>query len=184
MLNLLSDDTRRNPWPIYSYLHNTTPVLHDPGSNAWMIFDYDGVKRALRDDEIFSSAIAATTGRPTPPWLIFFDPPRHTRLRALIMRAFTPGVVAGLEPRIRALSRELLDRAIGRGEMDLAAEFSIPLPMTVIAEMIGIPAADWPRFRRWSDVILQLSHTLSGGEAAAAASAGYFAVLAEMKAWL
>ena len=105
---------------------------------------------------------------PAPPnWFLFFDPPRHTKLRALISRAFTPRSVAGLEPRIRELSRELLDRAIERGEMDLAADYSVPLPMMVIAEMIGIPGADWPRFKRWSDVILKISYTRSGGEEAA-----------------
>jgi cytochrome P450 len=68
--------------------------------------------------------------------------------------------------------------------MDLAGEFAIPLPMMVIAEMIGIPSADWPRFRQWSEAILKLSYTISGGEQAAAASAEYFAVTAEMAGYV
>ena len=72
-------------------------------------------------------------------------------------------MIANLEPRIRKLSRELLDQAIQRGEMDLAADFSIPLPMQVIAGTIGIPAADWSLYRQWSDVILRLSYARSGG---------------------
>src|SRR5688500_10604086 len=121
-----------------------------------MIFSYEGVKRALSDHDAFSSDLAATAGHPHPPWLIFSDPPRHTALRALSMQALAPRVGAGLEPRMRELSRELLDRTIERGEMDLAADYSIPLPMRVIAGMIGIPEEEWPRFNRWSDAILKL----------------------------
>jgi cytochrome P450 len=183
MMSFLSDEIRRDPYPLYEQVRNASPVLHDPQSGAWMIFDYESVKRVLNDQETFSSSMY-TAGRGNPEWLIFFDPPRHTKLRALIMRAFTPKVVANLEPRIRELSNQLLDQTSGRGEMDLAGEFAIPLPMMVIAEMIGIPSADWPRFRQWSEAILKLSYTISGGEQAAAASAEYFAVTAEMAGYV
>src|SRR5438045_891555 len=109
MLDLFSDDVRRNPFPAYERLRaEMGPVLREPRSGLWAILDYDGVKRALADQEAFSSDHAATARHPTPPWLIFFDPPRHTKLRALISRAFTPRVVAAIEPRIRELSRKLL----------------------------------------------------------------------------
>ncbi|WP_437675771.1 cytochrome P450 [Sorangium sp. So ce131] len=183
LTDLLSDDARRDPYPVYDRLRRSTPVLHDPRADLWMIFDYEGVKRSLHDHDAFSSSMAPA-GRPAPEWFIFFDPPRHTRLRALILRAFTPGVVAGLEPRVRQLSRELLDQAAPRGEMDLCADFSAPLPMMVIAEMIGVPVEDRPRFLRWSDVILKLSYTLSGGEAAERASQEFMAVTAEMREYV
>src|SRR5439155_14942389 len=99
--------------------------------------------------------------RGNPPWFIFLDPPRHTRMRSLIQRAFTPGTVAALEHRIRELSRHLIDQVIERGEMDMAADFSVPLPMMVIAQMLGVPAADWLQFKRWSDSILKLSYVVS-----------------------
>ena len=178
MLNFFSDEVRRNPYPVYDQLRSASPVLHDPGSGIWMIFDYEGVKRALNEHDVFSS-------RYGPEWLVFLDPPRHTKLRALITRAFTPRVVANLEPRIRELSRELLDQTIERGDMDLAADFAVPLPMRVIAEMLGIPAADRPRFTRWNDVILNMSYTiLDRGEVARAASEEFRAVTAEMNAYL
>jgi cytochrome P450 len=144
-----------------------------------MVFDYDGVKRALSDTDAFSS-------RYGPEWLIFLDPPRHTKLRALISRAFTPRSVANLEPRIRQLARELLDQTVERGQMDLVAEFSAPLPMLVIAEMLGIPVADRPRFQLWSDVILAMSYTISdrGTEAARVATEDFVAVTAEMNGYL
>src|SRR5439155_10284842 len=76
------------------------------------------------------------------------------------------------------------DRTKLRGEMDMAAEYSVPLPMMVIAEMIGMPVADWPRFNRWSDVILKLSYTRSGGEEAVTALSEFRTVTAEMNSYL
>jgi cytochrome P450 len=179
MLNLFSEEMRRDPYPLYDQLRAASPVLHVPQFNAWLVFDYDGVKRALSDPDTFSSAVPAPSN-----WFIFFDPPRHTRLRALISRAFTPRSVASLEPRIRELSRQFLDRVVERGEMDLAADFAVPLPMMVIAQMLGMPAADLPRYTRWSDGILQLSHSLFRGEDGAAAVREYAAVTAEMAVYL
>jgi cytochrome P450 len=176
--DLFSDEMRRNPYPVYDQLRSRSPVYHDPASGLWMIFDYDGVRRVLSDADTFSSRHGPAD------WLLFSDPPRHTRLRALVSQAFTPRSVANLEPRIRELSRELLDRTVERGEMDLAADYSVPLPMTVIAEMLGIPAADRPRFQRWSDVILNMSHTVPGGAEAAGAAREFRAVTAEMDAYL
>ena len=148
-------------------MRNASPVLQAPPPfDHWMIFDYDGVKRALTDHEVFSSAVPAPRN-----WFIFYDPPRHTKLRGLIAQAFTPRVVANLEPRIRELSRSLFDQHVERGEMDLAADYAVPLPMMVIAEMIGIPLEDWPRFRHWSDVILKLSYTMRGMDDAESAAA-------------
>jgi cytochrome P450 len=182
-MNFFSEDMRRNPFPMYDQMRSHSPVLHVPQLDLWMLFDYDGVKRALNDHEVFSSSMF-TAKRGNPPWFIFFDAPQHTKLRALVMRAFTPRMVANLEPRIRDLSRELLDKRIEHGEMDLAADFSIPLPMMVIAEMLGVPTADRAHFRRWSDVMLNLSFAVPGGQEGAAASQDYFTVKAEMSAYL
>src|SRR2546427_6149246 len=90
-----------------------------------MFFDCEGVNGALADHGPFSSDLSPARGNGNRGGcFIFFDPPRHTKLRALISKAFTPRVVANLEPRIRELSRQLLDRTIERGEMDLAADRS------------------------------------------------------------
>src|SRR6266566_4011880 len=179
MTNIFSDEIRRNPYPLYDQLRPSSPLLRvPPPFDAWMILDYEGVKWALNDHETFSSRV------PAPKWFIFFDAPAHTKLRALISQAFTPRMVANLEPRIRELSRELLDQNAGRGEMDLAADFSVPLAMQVIAGMIGIPLADWARYRQWSDVILRLSYARSGGAEAELASRDFAAVTLEMDAYL
>ena len=182
-MNLFSDDMRRNPFPAYDQLRSQSPLFHVPQLDLWMIFDYEGVKRALNDHESFSSSMF-TAGRGNPEWFIFFDAPRHTKLRALVMRAFTPRTVANLEPRIRELCRELLAQKIEHGQMDLAADFSVPLPLMVIAEMLGVPVTDRPKFSRWSDVMLSLSFAVPGGEQAAQAAKDFFAAKAEMGAYL
>jgi cytochrome P450 len=180
MMNLFSDDMRRDPYPFYEQMRKTSPVHYvPPPFDAWMIFDYQGVKRALNDHDAFSSRI------PAPPnWFIFYDPPDHTKLRALISQAFTPRMVANLEPRIREISGQLLDRIVVRGETDLAADYSVPLPMMVISGMIGMPVEDLPLFSRWSDAILKLSHTRSGGEEAAAALIEFRSAAMEMKPYV
>src|SRR6266566_875700 len=132
MTNIFSDEARRNPYPLYDQLRRTSPVLHEPQSGLWLLSDYESVKRALADHDSFSSKLGPAE------WMVFIDPPRHSKLRALISQAFTPRSVANLEPRIRELARGLLDQTIERGEMDLAADFSVPLPMMVIAEMLGL----------------------------------------------
>jgi cytochrome P450 len=173
---------RRNPYPAYDRLRAASPVLHLAPFDLWMILDYDGVRRALTDHAVFSSDLSHVPGQGNPgEWFLFFDPPRHTRLRALIARAFTPRVVADLEPRIRELSRQLLDQTIGRGEADLVEEFSGPLPMRVIAELLGIPAEDWPRYRRWSDAILAIANTFAPGAETDRIFADYRAVTEEMR---
>jgi cytochrome P450 len=178
-MNLFSDDMRRNPYPVYDQLRSTSPLLHVPPFDAWLVFDYEGVKRVLSDHDTFSSRVPAPGN-----WFLFLDPPRHTRLRALVSRAFTPRSVANLEQRIRQLSRQLLDRALEQGLMDLAADFAIPLPMLVIAGMLGIPAEDLPRYKQWSDQILKLSYSLLGGPQENRAVGEFRAATEEMSVYL
>lgn len=180
---IFSDDVRRNPYPWYAELRRSAPALRDARSGVWMLFGYDDVRRALTDHDAFSSVVSPPTTRPGR-WLIFADPPRHTKLRALIMRAFTSRAVAALEPRIRDLARTLLDAASARGSMDLVSEFAAPLPLQVIAGLLGAPTDDWVRFRRWSDGILTLANTVGAGPQATAAAADFFAVHDEMQGYV
>ena len=186
MESFFSESMRRNPFPFYEEHRNHIPVLYVEAQNVWMIFDYDRVKRVLEDCAAFSSVATSpgSTGEPLD-WLIFKDPPRHAQLRALINRAFTPGVIASLEPRIRRISQQLLDANSERGEMDLALDYSTQLPLIVIAEMLGIPASDCPRFKRWSDAIVSLAETVMGSqESAAEAVRGFAAATGEMNDYL
>lgn len=174
MADLFSSANRRNPYPLYAQLRRVTPVLHAPALNAWLAFDYATVRRVLQDHETFSSRVG-------PDWLLFNDPPRHTKLRVLLSRAFTPASVAALEPRIRELSEQLIAPHLGAGAMDLAVDYAVPLPMTVIAHMTGVSLDDRSRFLAWSDAILNLSHNVHGDTQVIA---DYQRTTVEMDQWL
>ena len=179
MREMFSDDNRRDPYPMYERIRAVSPVLNDPQSGLWFVFDYDDVLRVLSDHQTFSSAAGPAQ------WLVFVDPPRHTKLRALVSKGFTPRSVANLEARIVGLSRRLLDETIAAGTMDLARDFAVPLPMRVIAELLGIAANDRADFSRWNDAILNMSYTIGRrDEQAAQAVAEFSAVSAEMNDYL
>ena len=177
-MGFFSADARRNPYPAYDLARSVSQVFREPQTGLWMILDYEGVKRALSDHDCFSS-------RYGPEWLIFTDPSRHTKLKGLISQAFTPRSISALESRIEQISSGLLDGVIERGEMDLAADYAIPLPLIVIAEMLGIPPAERERFKGWSDVILNMSYTIAGtGDTARAANDAFIVTTVEMNAYL
>lgn len=177
---MFPEELRRNPYPFFQQLRESAPVLHNAAADLWFVFDYDGVKRVLTDQEHFSSAVWASGV--TSQWLVFSDPPRHSKLRALISRAFTVRTVADLEPRIREISKTLLQPL--RGTIDLVAEYTVPLPLRVIAEMLGAPAEDYPRFRRWSDAVLGLIHSVSRDAKKAAAEEAFRDVTGEMREYV
>ncbi len=147
----------------YRQMRADQPVFRNPESQVWHIFRYADVARVLSDYETFSSATVnknANDPQPSPlsgavmSSMIQMDPPDHRQLRGLVSQAFTPRTVAQLEARIRAITNELLDRVTSQGEMDIARDLAIPLPVTVIAELLGIPASLHEDFKRWSDAVL------------------------------
>lgn len=129
------------------------PVAYDTRTGLWDVFRYDDVERVLTDYAHFSSEQAMGGGGLSES-LIAMDPPRHRQLRALITQAFTPRAVARLEPRIRAITQQLLDQVRHAGTMDLIADLAYPLPAIVIAELLGVPSAERDTFKRWSDAII------------------------------
>ena len=149
-----------NPFGWYQYQRQHAPVLRDPRSGLWSVFRYDDVQRALSDYAVFSSAAGRDeTGRRDPlgASMISSDPPRHRRLRTLVTLAFTPSAVARLEARIRTLVDEMLVAVAARGDgtaMDVIDDLAYPLPVTVIAEMLGVPASDRVQFKQWSDAVV------------------------------
>lgn len=183
MKAFLLDRLRRNPFVVYSVFRRIRPTLKVPGREIWMLFDYETVKRALNTPDEFSSRAAPPGGAPLD-WLIFLDPPQHTKLRAIISRTFTPRSVAALEPRVREISRALLDSAMRHGEFDLVRDFSAQLPLLVIGEMLGIPADKRETFLGWADAILHLGDSIAGGDVAARAIARYRVAKTEMSDYL
>jgi cytochrome P450 len=183
-MTLFNDAMRRDPYPMYEQLRAATPVMHVPAQDVWLVLDYAGVRRALHDQAAFSSSVGGTRGVQFE-WLLFMDPPRHTKLRAILSKAFTPRSIAALEPRIRELARGLVDACLAAGTVDVEAELAAPLPIMVIAEMLGLPASDWKRVERWADAIIGLADTIMGSSAeGAAASAEFARVNAEMQDYL
>ena len=178
-----SPEVRRDPFIWYDQVRAAAPVLCDAKTGTWMLFDYASVKRAMDDHTTFSSRVTHPGGR-APEWLVFLDPPRHTRLRAIVSGTFTPRAISALAPRIEAISTELLDSLRERDEIDLVADYAEPLPVRVIAEMIGIPAEDQATFARWSRAIVNLSYAIIGGESGARAAREYLAVKEDMARYL
>jgi cytochrome P450 len=168
------EDIPMSTFPFYARMRSEEPVawLDPPG--LWAVFRYDDVRTVLSTPALFSSAYGhLLPGGKRERNLVFMDPPEHTRLRALISRAFTPQAVARLEPRIREITGALLDRVIDGGSMDVIRDLGIPLPVTVIAEMLGVPAEDQADFKRWSDAIIRaLDTSLAAGRSTDEAQAG------------
>jgi cytochrome P450 len=179
---------RLNPFPMYRTARAMGGVVHIKQPPLWNVFRYEDVRTALGDHARFSSRLGRESG---PDSLITSDPPRHTQLRGLVKSAFTPRAIAGLQPRIAALAAELLDRAAARGEMDLVRDFAEPLPVLVIADMLGIPGQRRADFKHWSDLVVSGSdHLLMGdqaqipdgyGEGMAAMHAYFAEVIAERR---
>ncbi|MEO5321318.1 cytochrome P450 [Arthrobacter sp. CC3] len=155
-----------DPFPQYRAMRESSPVFQDEQSGSWHVFRYDDVQRVLSEHATFSSRMGgddpSETGQLFAASLITTDPPRHRQLRSLVTQAFTPKAVDALAPRISALTDELLDRIAPAGTADLIAGLAYPLPVIVIAELMGIPPGDRDRFKQWSDVIV--SQTRSGAE--------------------
>lgn len=162
------DESPLNPFPHYARMRDSAPVFHDDQSGSWHVFRYDDVQRVLSEHGTFSSRMGgddpSETGQLFAASLITADPPRHRQLRSLVTQAFTPRAVEALAPRISALTEELLDGIAPKESADLIDELAYPLPVIVIAELMGIPAEDRDRFKHWSDVIV--SQTQSGAQTA------------------
>ncbi|MHB8577115.1 MAG: cytochrome P450 [Dehalococcoidia bacterium] len=152
---LTSPAAQDNPYPYYAMARQFMPVLFMDQQKVWSVFSYEDCRNILRDPKRYSSdfqRIMPVEQRQRPS-MLNADPPLHTRLRELVNRAFTPRMVAQLEPRIRAITDDLLTAALPAGRIDLVPDFAVPLPVIVIAEILGIPPADRDLFKRWSNEI-------------------------------
>ena len=143
-----------DPFPVYRQLRDDAPCYRD-SRGFFALSRYDDVVTALHDTDTFCSRHGITLEEGNPlPMLLTTDPPDHTRLRRIVSRAFTPRRVADLEPAIRALSTQYLDRLDDRDEVDLIGDYAALLPMDVIAKLLGVPDADHDELRTWSDALL------------------------------
>ncbi|MFE2824549.1 cytochrome P450 [Streptomyces sp. NPDC059271] len=149
-----------NPHPVYAELRALGPVHRvrlpppDAHHETWLVVGYEEARAALADPRLAKDAgkigITFLDEELIGKYLLVADPPQHTRLRSLIARAFTPRRVAALAPRIQEITDELLDAMLPRGHADLVESFAYPLPLTVICELLGVPAPDRATFRALS----------------------------------
>jgi cytochrome P450 len=171
-LDLLSLEAVADPQATLAPLREHDPVHWSPRHRGWVVTRYDDVAAALLDQELFSSdrVTAVYEDKLTPEqreqraptfkilgdWMVFRNPPDHTRLRVLTRSAFTVRAVEALRPRVAELVDSLLAGPVERGSLDLVREVAYPLPAIVIAEMLGVPASDRDLFKAWSDDITVL----------------------------
>ena len=148
-----------DPYPLYRRLRDRDPIHRSIFADQVVVSRYADIDRILRDHRNFgndfskvtSSEGSIATRKKLTPSMLAQDPPDHTRLRALVNRAFTPRQVARMEDYIRATAHTLLDKIGDAREFDLMKAFAVPLPTIVIARMIGVPERDLERFKVWSD---------------------------------
>jgi pimeloyl-[acyl-carrier protein] synthase len=149
-----------DPYPVYDMLRARDPLLWIPDLNRWMVTGHRQALEILRHEK-FSSDRSRWDDYQLPPGLdrppggmFVMDPPDHTRLRSLVQQAFTPQVVERLRLRVEELADDLLDAASGQ-DADLMAVFAGPLPATVFADLLGIPAAEQEMFRNWTTTLIE-----------------------------
>jgi len=162
-------ELRKNPYPIYHMLRTASPILQ-PEAGMWVLTRYDDGDAVLLDKR-FATVDLSRLGRAgnLPPTevlksarevmgltMLFMDPPGHGRIRGLVGKAFSPRMVDSLRPRIEQIAAELLSHFNSSREIDLIGEFAYPLPVIVIAEMLGVPAQDRELFRRWASNLAPL----------------------------
>jgi cytochrome P450 len=157
-----------DPYPLYRWLREHEPVRKDPLAPVWVLTRYDDVMEMLRDPryrkdtfaierlpELVREQLDVETDEARVEIgavsMLFLDPPRHTRVRAAFSRAFTPASLAQLRPRIELIASKRIERVAASGQMDVIADLAYPLPVIVIAELLGFPPEDYPRIKKWSD---------------------------------
>jgi cytochrome P450 PksS len=175
--NLASPAFKANPYPFYAQLRTEAPVYMVAllqGEPAWLVTRYHDVCTVLRDERFLKNPSNVLTPKQMAarPWfrklklfktlqhnMLNQDPPVHTRLRALVNKTFTPRLIDQMRERVQEITDELLDSSQNRERMDLIRDFALPLPATIIAEMLGVPVEDRHRFHRWSNAMMTVSST-------------------------
>ena len=166
--NLVFDPvTRANPYPVYDLLRSEQPVYRSP-IGPLFVTSYDDCAHLLRDPRltrrfedsweqraIFQNSVGRAWFEEQSRWMLWLDPPDHTRLRGLVSKAFTPRYVAKLHDQVAAIVARLIDDLRGAGEVDFISAFAFELPITVICDMLGVPTDDRADFRQWTIALAQ-----------------------------
>jgi cytochrome P450 family 142 subfamily A polypeptide 1 len=143
-----------DPHPTYRWLRAQAPVYWDAASDLWVLSRYEDVLNASKAADVFSAGQGVLPESDAMVSIVCMDDPRHQRLRKLVNRGFTPRMVGLLHQRVRELATRIVDDVARRGECDLVREIAVPLPLYIIAEMLGIREEDFARFHDWSDRLI------------------------------
>ena len=175
MSNKVDDEVLRpdrvdDPHPYFQLMRENDPVHWNEKYRAWFIYRYDDVTDALRESRFSSARIQPALDRLSPEqraerqptydvlmdWLVFRDPPDHTRLRKLVSRAFTPRAIESWRLRATQVVDDTLAELSGKESVNLISDFAYPIPAVVIAEIMGVPPNDRDIFKEWSDAVMVL----------------------------
>jgi cytochrome P450 len=167
-------------WDVYRVLRDDYPVYRHPVTGTYALSRFDDVWRAVHDHDTYSSVVDEAQN--LLPQMIYFDPPRHTAMRALVSRAFTPKRVAAVEGVVRQTARELCEAIAARGECELQHEFAAILPSVVIGRMIGVPDEHIASFRTWTESFLEIQGPQDFADAAAKIYGLFAELLADRRA--
>ncbi len=168
MIDFTSPDLLADPYPLYHAIRSTQPAVwldYGNGTAFWMLTRYADCEAALRNPLLgrWDNTVGRDEWRrqhnvePTPvqrvleEWMLFRNPPDHTRLRALVTKAFSPRRIEALRERIEVISNELLDRVEAKGSFELIEDYAVRVPVRVISEMMGVPYEDFETFRGWTE---------------------------------
>ncbi|MXQ53017.1 cytochrome P450 [Shimazuella alba] len=171
-----------NPFPWYNHMLKQNPVTYDEdflhyfgAKGTWHIFRYDDVQKVFQDHETFSNEYFPKIAEsPVSIAMSVTDPPRHKQLRLLISKAFTPKAIEDMKPWIEQITHELLDQVEDKGEMDVTRDLAVPIPIQVIAKLLGISHKDQDKFKKWSIMFAKQPSEVDGG------AEGYFQAQKEM----
>ncbi|MGM5474018.1 cytochrome P450 [Bacillus pumilus] len=146
-----------HPFDWYANMRQTSPVHFDEASRTWSVFTYEEARRVTIDKDTFSSQPPKNQRKHSlMKTMVMMDPPNHTRIRSIVSKAFTPRVMKLWEPRIHELMDELMAQLEGKKEIDLVQDISYPLPVIVIAELLGVPSEHKQSFKEWSDILVSM----------------------------
>lgn len=172
-VDIVSPQFKADPFPFLASLRTSQPVYRTrlpDKTPVWLITRYEDVAALLKDERFVKNRRTAMTReqlrkmpwvppmfRPLERNMLDLDPPDHTRLRALVHKVFTPNLIGQMRDRIQILADDLLEGVARKGEMDLINDYALPLPMTIITEILGVPTSDRDKFHKWSKAVVSLS---------------------------
>lgn len=148
-----------DPFPVYARLRSEAPIAYNAEVGFWVASRHAEVVAISRDPETFCSGrgimvFEIGSEYATPPTMMHTDPPEHTRYRALVQPGFRPTFMRALEDGVRHRTSELVDRIEPGVPVDIVSELTVPLPLQVISDLLGVPEEEWPRFFRWSEAVI------------------------------